>query len=258
MNVMAIANQKGGTAKTTTVAALGVLLSRQGWRTHLVDMDPQASLTTAFGRNRSGGPPLPGVWERSALPVLDISQNLSLSPSSIDLSRGETQFISEPGREFLLQSCLERTQLSEDTVVILDCPPSLGILSIACLTAARWLCVVVQPGGFELRTLVHLDETVTILRERINPQLGVIGAILTNCHPRRAITDEVQAEVNRRWPVLGQVRADARLLYATTAGKVYYLKRSKALDDYASVVARLREIPWPEVRLPASAECSAN
>jgi cellulose biosynthesis protein BcsQ len=115
--------------------------------------------------------------------------------------------------------------------------------------AAPVLCVVVQPGGFELRTLVHLDETVEVLRERVNPRLAIIGAVLTNCHPRRSITEQVHAEVSRRWPVLGQVRADARLLYATTAGKVYHLKRSNALDDDRAVVEKLRgAVAWPGSR----------
>ena len=153
------------------------------------------------------------------------------------MSRGETQFIAEAGRECLLQTCLEKTNLSENATVILDCPPFLGVLSIACLTAAEYACVVVQPGGFEVRTLVHLDETVRMLNERANPKLSVIGAVLTNCHPRRAITEEVYREVSQHWPVLGQVCADSRLLYATTAGKVHYLTRSKALEDYAAVVS---------------------
>ncbi len=212
-------------------------------------MDPQASLTTAFGLSDSEGLLYQAMCRRDPLPVAMLSENLSISPCSIDLARGETQFIAEAGREYLLQSCLEKTDLAEDTTVILDCPPSLGVLSIGCLTAARFACVVVQPGGFEVRTLVHLDETVRMLNERVNPDLSVIGAVLTNCHPRRAITEEVCREVSRRWPVLGQVRADARLLYATTAGKVHFLKRSKALEDYVAVVQRLGDfVPWLKER----------
>ena len=137
------------------------------------------------------------------------------------------------------------TTVSGEATVILDCPPSLGVLSINCLAAASHICIVVQPGGFELRTLVHLDETVRILRERINPALSVAGAVITNCHLRRAITEQVRTEVARHYPVLGQVRAEARLLYATTSGKVYYLTRSKALHDYHRAVNRLKEVlPW--------------
>jgi len=245
MNVIAIGNQKGGTAKTTTAAAFGVLLARRGIRTHLVDMDPQASLTMSFGCNDPQGLLYQALCRRGPLPIVEVAENLTLSPSSIDLSRGETQFISETGREYLLQSCLKKTDLPDAATVILDCPPSLGVLSINCLTAAGYLCVAIQPGGFELRTLVHLNETVGILQQRTNPYLSFVGAVITNCHLRRAITEAVHTEVSRHYPVLGQVRADARLLYATTSGKVYHLHRSKALEDYALVVDKLiSKLPW--------------
>jgi chromosome partitioning protein len=233
---------KGGNAKTTTAAALAVLLSRAGVRVHLVDADPQASLTTAFGLTDPEGLLYRAMSRRGPLPVVSLTENLTISPASIDLSRGEIQFIAEAGKEYVLRDCLEKTDLSEGTTVILDCPPSLGVLSIACLTAAEYACVVIQPGGFEVRTLVHLHETVRMLNERVNPRLAVIGAVLTNCHPRRAITEEVYREVSQYWPVLGQVRADARLLYATTSGKVHHLTRSNALQDYAFVVKRLSEV----------------
>lgn len=107
------------------------------------------------------------MCQRGPLPVVMLSDRLGISPYSIDLSGGETQFIAEAGREYILQNCLEKTSLSEGTTVILDCPPSLGVLSIGCLPAARYACVVIQPGGFELRTLVHLDETGRMLNERV-------------------------------------------------------------------------------------------
>jgi chromosome partitioning protein len=154
-------------------------------------MDPQASLTTAFGLSDPEGLLYQALSRRGPLPVVSLAEGLTISPCSIDLSRGETQFIAEAGREYLLRTCLEKTDLRQPTTVILDCPPSLGVLSIACLTAADHACIVVQPGGFELRTLVHLQETVRMLNERVNPTLSVIGAVLTNCHSRRAITEEV-------------------------------------------------------------------
>jgi len=126
-------------------------------------------------------------------------------------------------------------------VVLLDCPPSLGILVVNCLATAGGLLTVVQPGGFELHALVHLQVTVRIIQERIRPDLCVLGAIITNAHRRRVITNQVAFEVGRVSPVLGVVRADARLLYATTAGKILALCRSKALDEYATVVNRLKD-----------------
>ncbi|MHB0958727.1 MAG: ParA family protein [Pirellulaceae bacterium] len=88
-----------------------------------------------------------------------------------------------------MQTCLEKTDLCRSTTVILDCPPSLGVLSVACLTPAEYARVVVQPGGFKARTLIHLHETVRMRNERVNPRLSVIGAVLTNFHPRRGPGD---------------------------------------------------------------------
>ena len=245
MKVLAVGNQKGGTAKTTTAAALAVILSRTGRRVHVVDMDPQASLTAAFGQTEPEGLLYQAMVRKGPLPVVTLADNLTLTPSSIDLARGESEFLGTVGREYFLQTCLEKSELDEDTAVIIDCPPSLGVLAVNCLTAADTLIVVVQPGGFELRALAHLEEMVMLLKERINPRLSIGGAILTNCHHRRAITAQVEDEVKNHYPVLGKVRSEAELLYATTEGRIHRLTRSAALDDYADVVVRLGEaLPW--------------
>lgn len=169
--------------------------------------------------------------QRKKLPVVRLAERLTLTPSSIDLGKGEAEFLAEHGREFILKSCLERTDLPEDVLVIVDCPPSLGVLAINCLTAANNVIVVVQPRGFELRALAHLQETAGVLKERINPSLSIMGAVLTNAHTRRAITEQVKAEVSRHYPILGLVRADAQLLYATTQGNLLDLRKSNALED---------------------------
>ena len=195
MNTLAIANQKGGTAKTTTAAALAVLLSRTGQPVHLIDMDPQASLTAAFGQSDSEGLLYQAMVQRGGLPVVKLSDTLTMTPSSIDLAKGESQFV--------------------------------------------------QPGGFELRALAHLEQAVHILKERVNPGLAIVGGILTNCQTRRSINEQVREEVKRLYADLGQVRSDSKLLYATTEGSILQLKASNAMDDYASVLNRLIEVcPW--------------
>lgn len=218
MKVIAIANQKGGTAKTTTAAALGVLLGRSGMAVHLVDMDPQASLTRTFGERDPADRLYFSLRDRTGLPINEIGDNLTLSPSSIAVSQLENELIGEPGREYFLRTALEQTRLPEDTVVLLDCPPSLGILAVNCLCAAGGLIVVVQPGGFELHAVIHLNMTVRAIQQQANPDLTVLGTILTNCHRRRNITGRVEEEIGRIHNILGSVRADARLLYATTGG----------------------------------------
>ena len=242
MKTIAIANQKGGTAKTTTTAALGVQLSRRGIPTHMVDMDPQADLTAAFGIRDGENRLFAAIHAQEALPVVRVADNLTVSPSNLELLRAETEFLTRPSREFVLRSALGKTPLPEHTVVLVDCPPSLGVLSIASLVAAHGLCLVVQPGGFELQTLVHLGQTVELLRQYVNPVLETIGAIVTNCHRRRSITNQVAQELATQYEVLGVVRADAKLVYATTAGRIHRLHRSAAMEDYRATAARI--IQW--------------
>jgi chromosome partitioning protein len=241
MKIIAIANQKGGTAKTTTTAALGVLLSRSGYRTHLVDMDPQSSLSQAFGQVDTTDGLYLSMKDRAELPVHEIDGRLTLTPSSLQLSRIETELLSEIGREHFLRTSLEKTDLPADAIVLLDCPPSLGILSVNCLCTAGGLIVVVQPGGFELHAFAHLDMTVHAIRKQANPDLTLLGTIMTNCHKRRLITGQVREQLSQVNHVLGVIRSDARILYATTAGTMHRLKRSNAMEDYAEVVERLEE-----------------
>lgn len=245
MHVLAIGNQKGGVAKTTSAAALGVLISREGRVVHLVDMDPQANLTAAFGQSDPEGLLYQALKNRNPLPVVPLKENLTLTPASIDLARGESEFLGEPGREYMLKTCLEKTTFADSAVVIIDCPPSLAVLATNCFTASEGLIVPVKPGGFELRALAQLIEVVRVLQERVNHNLQIVGTILTDCQARRAITPQVEGEVSRYYPVLGQVRSDSKLLYATTEGGMLDLKRSTALEDYENVVNRMKkELSW--------------
>src|SRR5512135_1964134 len=182
---------------------------------------------------------------RNPLPVVPLKENLTFTPASIDLARGESEFLGEPGCEYMLKTCLEKTTFPEGVVVIIVCPPSLAVLATNCFTASDGLVVPVKPGGFEVRALAQLIEVVRVLQERVNHRLQIVGTILTDCQARRAITPQVEGEVSRYYPVLGQVRSDSKLLYATTEGEMLDLKRSTALEDYENVVIRLKEeVPW--------------
>lgn len=242
MKVLAVVNQKGGVGKTTTTAALGVLLSRQGRGVHLVDMDHQADLTSAFGQSDATGLLYEALTKRNPLPVVPIDEHLTLTPSSIDLARGETQFVAEVGREYLLKTCLAKASLAKGESVLIDCPPSLGVLTSNCLAVANALIVVVKPGGFEMRAFATLEELVKTYREQVNPDLTIAGVIMTEVHPRRAINDVVEEEIGRLYPVLGRIRAESELMYATSEGRILKLTRSKALEDYAAAAERLKEV----------------
>ena len=243
MKVLAVSNQKGGVGKTTTAASLAAVLSQQGRGVHLIDMDPQASLTATFGKDDADGLLYRALETRSALPVVEIAHGLTLTPSSIDLASGEMRFVAQAGREYLLRTCLQKTPLPKGTTVIIDSPPSLGVLSTNTLAAATSVLIVLQPGGYEMRALARFIEVVEELKElSVNPSLSVAGVILTNCQHRRRINDQVEEEVSQIYPVLGRIRAEADLMYATTDGTILGLKKSHALDDYRSVVAKLGEV----------------
>jgi chromosome partitioning protein len=255
MHVLAIGNQKGGVAKTTSAAALGVILSRRGKAVHLIDMDPQANLSEAFGVEDGEGLLFQALRQRGPLPVVRLSDTLTLTPSSIDLARAETEFLGEPGREYMLKTCLEKTELpghvpaNGDVVVIIDCPPSLAVLATNCLTATEALLVPMKAGGFELRAVGHLTDVVRLLKERVNPGLRIVGVVLTEAKKRRAITPQVIEEVGRLYPVLGVIPEDAELVYATTGGTTLKLKRSTALEEYRKVVDKLgEELAWLNVK----------
>ena len=205
-------------------------------------MDHQADLTSAFGHADTEGLLFEALSKRGPLPVIPLGDHLTLTPSSIDLARGETSFVAEVGREYLLRTSLTKAKLPQDTTVLIDCPPSLGVLTSNCLAVADALIVVVKPGGFEMRAFATLEELVKTYREQVNPKLSIAGVIMTEVHPRRAINEVVAEEIGQLYPVLGRIRAESELMYATSEGRILKLTRSKALEDYATVTEQLKEV----------------
>lgn len=243
--VIAIANQKGGVGKTTSACALGVMLARAGERVHLIDMDPQSNLTSSFGIRDAEGLLYAALRDESALPIMRLDEQLSLSPSSADLARGESEFLAEPAAsQFILQTSLGKTDLEPNTIVLLDCPPSLGILAINCLAAADRLLMAVHPGRYELDGLKRLQVTVDRIKQKINPDLETLGVVLTNCDLRKKVTMLVLERLTRVYPVLGLVRRDAQLQYACGDGTIRFLKDSHAMEEYGEVAQRVKEIVW--------------
>ena len=191
--VISFANQKGGVAKTTTTLNLGVALSEQGLKVLLVDLDPQGNLTMSQGLN-------PDTIERSMfdvlvhrLPIGEVIHHVEvdLAVSSIDLAGAELALSSMIGRERALEKALAPVRDTYDYVLI-DTPPSLGLLTINALVASNGAIVPVQCEYLSLRGLVQLENTLSMIRENLNPSVGIEGILPTmfdsrTLHSREAV-----------------------------------------------------------------------
>ena len=178
---LAVANQKGGVAKTTTVASLGAAIAEQGGRVLLVDLDPQACLTFSLGID-------PEDLELSVHHVLTKSidptevlvtteEGIDLMPATIELARAEADLLTRTGREYVIKSALE--ELDEYDWVLLDCPPSLGVLTVAALTAADGVLIPLQCETLSHRGVGQLLDTVHDVRRFTNRGLEVWGVLPT-------------------------------------------------------------------------------
>lgn len=183
MRTIAVMNQKGGVGKTTSSVNLAAALAREGRRVCLVDLDPQGH--ASFHVGVEAGPDMPTVYDVfSQQSTLDntrqlIGDNLSLVPSNIDLAATEVELAGVQGREFILRNALQpwKDQKRFDYVVM-DCPPSLGVLTINALTAVSEVFIPLQPHFFALQGLSKLFETTALVTRRLNRELRVTGIMM--------------------------------------------------------------------------------
>ncbi|KHL08242.1 chromosome partitioning protein [Mumia flava] len=204
--MLAVANQKGGVAKTTTVASLGAALAQRGRRVLLVDLDPQASLTFSLGVDPEDLDVAVGdvlLGEKDAGDAIVVAEEaVHLLPSTIDLARAEESLASRTGREHRLRAALQGV-LDDYDWILLDCPPSLGVLTAAALTAATDLLIPLQCETLAHRGVGQLLDTVHDVRAYTNPDLTVLGVLPTSYDGRtrharavlEAITESYDLEV---------------------------------------------------------------
>jgi chromosome partitioning protein len=196
--VLAVANQKGGVGKTTTVHSLGAALAERGREVLLVDLDPQACLTYSLGLrpdDLSGSLHGVLVHQQPAEEIVAKVGDLRLLPSTIDLAGAEIFLLSKTGREYALSRALEPLKRSYD-VVLMDCPPSLGILTINGLTAANQVLIPLQCETLSHRGVGQLLETVDDVRSFTNPDLKVAGVVATMFDGRTRLAQETLASVS--------------------------------------------------------------
>jgi len=195
---VAIANQKGGVGKTTTAINIATAFAAIGWRTLLIDLDPQGNASTGIGiespdRERSSYDVLVDQMPLSSCTLSTKIPGLDIVPATVDLSGAEVELVSVDNRTDRLRQALAR-ETGYD-ICFIDCPPSLGLLTLNALAAADTLLVPLQCEFFALEGLSQLLQTVERVQQRFNPDLGIVGIALTMFDRRNRLTDQVAEDV---------------------------------------------------------------
>jgi len=214
--VFAIANQKGGVGKTTTTINLGAYLAHLGRRTLVIDLDPQSNTTTGLGFDQHDGERGLVVNEvqvgksiyellvtdestvPQALKAVANQPNLALLPAKVDLYAAEIELVYIEGREFRLKRIIDGVKGDYDFVLI-DCPPSLGLLTVNALTAADGVILPLQCEYFALEGMSQLLKTIQLVRKGLNPQLELFGVVLTMFDSRTKLASEVVDEISQHF-----------------------------------------------------------
>lgn len=203
--VFAIANQKGGVGKTTTSINLAACLASAGCKTLVIDLDPQSNTTTGFGVDpHRVGLSIYELLVNDSVKVADVVKaelrpNLSLLPAKVDLYAADIELVYLDQREYRLKRILESVRGEYDFVLI-DCPPSLGLLTVNALTAANGVILPLQCEYFALEGMQQLLNTIRLVRDRLNPSVSLFGVILTMYDPRTRLAAEVVDEITQHFP----------------------------------------------------------
>ncbi len=244
--IYALANQKGGVGKTTTAVSLAASLAQAGAKTIVIDADPQANATVALGLPKDEQPSLydvlAGLPAVEALRDTDIP-NLRVLPGHADLAAANVELPRMEDSDHLLRDALAPLR-DEAQFIFLDCPPSIGPLTLNALGAADRVLVPVQAEYFALEGLGSLLETLALVQKQLNPGLAIEGLVITMWDPRTRLSHDVEAEVRKHFPSLvfeTVIPRNVRVSEAPSYGQpiTHYDPRSTGAEAYAKLAEEL-------------------
>ena len=193
--IIAIANQKGGVGKTTTAINLSACLAEKGKKVLSIDMDPQGNMTSGLGVNKDEVEKtvydlIIGEAEIEDIICREVSENLDILPTNIDLSAAEIELIGIDDKEYIIKKEVEKIKDNYDFIII-DCPPSLSMLTINAMTTADSVLVPIQCEYYALEGLSQLIHTIELVQERLNPGLSIEGVVFTMYDARTNLSSDV-------------------------------------------------------------------
>ncbi|MFN9998297.1 MAG: ParA family protein [bacterium] len=238
--IISISNHKGGVGKTTTTINLGAGLSLMRYRVLLIDLDPQANLSQSLGITNPSETIYDRLVRRSAVrPQLVNVNNMDVIPSTLDLSAAETELAGEPGREFILREFLTDFRRLYDFILI-DCPPSLGLLTINSLTASDEVIIPIQAEYLAIQGLSKLREVIIKIQSRLNENLKVTGVLITQYDRRKVLHKTIESTIKKTY--IGKI-FDSRIRDNISIAEAQlnnvdifrYNKNSHGAEDYTGL-----------------------
>lgn len=243
--VISLLNHKGGVGKTTSTISIGAGLVKLGKRVLLIDLDPQANLTLSLGIPRQKNTIYEALRGECELAPYSVKENLDVVPSTLDLSGAEMELINEAGREFILRELFEPLQMEYDYILI-DCPPSLGLLTLNALTSSNHVIIPLQTEFLALQGLTKIKQVVDKVRFRLNKKLTIVGVIATMYDKRKVLNRDVVDTIRKYFGDRvfdTMIRDNVSLAEAPAARQdiFEYSKRSNGAKDYLALAKEIIE-----------------
>lgn len=243
--IIAISNHKGGVGKTTTTVNLGAGLANLGKKVLLVDLDPQANLSQCYGITKPEITVYEALKGEEHLKPVEINENLYIAPSSLDLAGAEMELSSEAGREYLLEEALSPF-VEEFDYTFIDCPPSLGLLTLNAFTCANEVIIPIQAHFLAIKGLTKIIEVINKVKRRINKTIEISGVVITLYDKRKVLHRDIEETIKTYFKEKvfdSKIRQNIALAEAPTRGEdiFRYSPTSNGAIDYENLCSEFME-----------------